>query len=179
MTRGRCLFDILAEVHGNLKAMYPEQIPQFHTSLTSAIYLTKFARTESRRLQRAYSTKKRTIQQSTIPPTVNHSSGNLSKQAPDIRQTQQILDENTAVTTDVTGDTPPSMHVVEIHEHEEILSTIQRFSVPSRSSMPSIIASIKHSGDSLNNSTTWVPVDDDSVKSEPIGQMYSPRSKIP
>ena len=82
MTRGRCLFDILAEVHGNLKAMYPEQIPQFHTSFTSAVYLTKVA----------------------------------------------------------------------------------------------IIASIKHSGDSLNNIVTWLPVDDNAAKSEPIRQKNSTRS---
>ena len=176
MTRGRCLFDILAEVHGNLKAMYPEQIPQFHTSFTSDVYLTKVARTESRRLMRAYSTKKRTIQQSSISPTVYPSSGTLSDQPPDIGQSQQILDENTAVTTDVSGDTPPSMHAVEIHEHEEILSTTQSISVPSRSSMSSIIASIKHSGDSLNNIVTWLPVDDDAAKSKTIRQKNSTRS---
>ena len=176
MTRGRCLFDILAEVHGNLKAMYPEQIPQFHTSFTSAVYLTKFARIESRRLTRAYSTKKRTIQQSSISPTVYPSSGNLSNQPPDIRQSQRILDENTTETTDVSGDAPPSMHVEEIHEYEEILSTTRSISVPSRSSVSSIIASIKNSGDSLNNIVTWPPVDDDAAKSEPIRQKNSTRS---
>ena len=176
MTRGRCLFDILAEVHGNLKAMYLKQIPQFHTSFTSAVYLTKFARTESGRLMRAYSTKKRTIQQSSISPTVYPSSGNLSNQPADIRQSQQILVGKTAVTTDVSGDTPRSMHAVQIHEHKEILSTAQNVSVPSRSSVSSIIASIKNSDDSLNNIVTWPPVDDDAAKSELIRQKNSTRS---
>ena len=76
----------------------------------------------------------------------------------------------------MTGDALPSMHAVEIHEHEEILSTTQNISVPSRSSVSSIIASIKNSGDSLNNIVTWLPVDDDADKSEPIRQKNSTRS---